>query len=79
MKRVFVASRFEKFREIRKKLKKELLDCNLYPIDLNDNTAVSHEGLKLTFKHYFTIFLNFIVPLRYCKNCTLQKIVLLLS
>lgn len=49
MKRVSVASRFEEFREIRKKLKKELLDCNLYPIDLNDNNAVSHEGIKFKF------------------------------
>ena len=45
MKRVFVASRFEEFREIRKRLRKELLDCNLYPIDLNDNNAVSHPPL----------------------------------
>lgn len=46
MKRVFVASRFEEFREIKKR---KLLDCNLYPIDLNGNNAVSHEGLKLMF------------------------------
>ncbi|MCT7523190.1 DUF1566 domain-containing protein [Aliarcobacter cryaerophilus] len=45
MKRVFIASRFEEFREIREKLKKELLDCNLFPIDLNDNNAVSHAPL----------------------------------
>ena len=42
MKKIFIASRFEEFKEIREKLRKELLDCNLYPIDLNDNQAASH-------------------------------------
>ena len=46
MKRVFIASRFEEFKEIREKLRKELLDCNLYPIDLNDNQAVAHPPLS---------------------------------
>ncbi|MDQ1339057.1 MAG: hypothetical protein QG567_206, partial [Campylobacterota bacterium] len=46
MKKIFIASRFEEFREIREKLRKELLDCNLYPIDLNDNNAVSHPPLS---------------------------------
>lgn len=41
MKKVFIASRFEEFKEIRVLLRKELLDCNLIPIDLNDNQAVS--------------------------------------
>ncbi len=46
MKKIFIASRFEEFREIREKLRKELLDCNLYPIDLNDNNTVSHPPLS---------------------------------
>ena len=46
MKKVFIASRFEEFREIREKLRKELLDCNLYPVDLNDNQAVAHPPLS---------------------------------
>lgn len=46
MKKIFIASRFEEFKEIREKLRKELLDCNLYPIDLNDNQAVSHPPLN---------------------------------
>ena len=41
MKKVFIASRFDEFKKIREKLRKELLDCNLYPIDLNDNQAVA--------------------------------------
>ena len=46
MKRIFIASRFEEFKKIRERLRKELLDCNLYPIDLNDNNAVSHPPLS---------------------------------
>ena len=46
MRKIFIASRFEEFKEIREKLRKELLDCNLYPIDLNDNQAVSHPPLN---------------------------------
>ncbi len=46
MKKVFIASRFEEFKKIREKLRKELFDCNLYPIDLNDNNAVSHPPLN---------------------------------
>lgn len=46
MKKIFIASRFGEFKEIREKLRKELLDCNLYPIDLNDNQAVSHPPLS---------------------------------
>lgn len=45
LKQVFIASRFEEFKEIREKLRKELLDCNLYPVDLNDNQAVAHPPL----------------------------------
>lgn len=40
LKKVFIASRFGEFSQIRKKLKDELLSCNMYPIDLNDNKAV---------------------------------------
>ena len=43
---MFIASRFEEFKKIREKLRNELLDCNLYPIDLNDNNAVSHPPLN---------------------------------
>lgn len=46
MKKVFIASRFEEFKEIRQKLKKELLDCNLNPVDLNDNQAVAHPPIS---------------------------------
>jgi len=46
LKRIFIASRFEEFKKIRERLRKELLDCNLYPIDLNDNNAVSHPPLS---------------------------------
>ena len=46
LKKVFIASRFEEFKEIREKLRKELLDCNLYAIDLNDNQAMAHPPLN---------------------------------
>lgn len=41
MKKVFIASRFSEFREIREKLTQELKDIALIPINLDDNKAVS--------------------------------------
>ncbi len=46
MKTVFLASRFEEFSEIRKKIKDELLSCSMEAIDLNDNMAVAHAPIE---------------------------------
>lgn len=41
MKKVFLASRFEEFKEIREKIKEELLSCNMSVIALDDNKAIT--------------------------------------
>jgi hypothetical protein len=40
MKKVFIASRFGEFKEIRDKLTKELKEIGLFPINLDDNKAI---------------------------------------
>ncbi len=46
MKKVFLASKFGEFINIRKRLVEELLNVGLKPIDLNDNTAVPYPPLE---------------------------------
>lgn len=46
MKKVFIASRFGEFKEIREKLTKELKEINITPVNLDDNLAVSQPPLE---------------------------------
>lgn len=46
IKKIFIASRFEEFKEIREKLRDELSYYGMDFIDLNDNKAVSHPPLE---------------------------------
>ncbi len=46
MKKVFIASRFGEFKDIREKLTKELKEINMIPVNLDDNFAVSQPPLE---------------------------------
>lgn len=46
VKKIFIASRFEEFKEIRNKLRDELSYYDMTPVDLNDNKAVAHPPLE---------------------------------
>lgn len=46
MKKVFIASRFGEFKEIREKLTKELKEIGIIPINLDDNIALSQSPLE---------------------------------
>ena len=48
--KVFIASRFGEFREIRKKLVEDLPIANFQPVDLNDNMAVAQSPIERSLK-----------------------------